>query len=192
MEVEEEDRAGLKKSLAEGLKREAFKPLDRTSEDDRVTGWVELHDPRATEFPSMSFLFGSELLVSYRVDSLRIPTAQVKSELEAWSRIFLEEKGRPPKKGEKNDQKALIIKKLRKTAFITTKTFDVSWNLDTGRLYIWASSRKLIEEMVEIFEASFAVRLVGRGPGPMAEANEEISVDDLRPTTELFGQEVNL
>ncbi len=74
------------KTLSEGLKKGAFKPLDLSRDDDRAIGWVELEDPDSVEFESGSYLFGDYVIVSFRVDTIRVPATAVKAELNKYSR----------------------------------------------------------------------------------------------------------
>lgn len=176
----------LRRSLAKDLRARAFEPLDKLGEQERATGWVELHDPERTELPPSRFLFGGYLMVAYRIDVRRVPAAMVRRELEGWARDFSARQGRPPKRAEKAEQKELIIKRLRKRAFVGTQTVDVSWDQDRGEVLVWSSSRKLIDEVHVAVEETFDVILRPRSPGALADRTG-VSDDVLAPTPALFG-----
>ena len=83
----------LKRSLSEALRRSAFEELDPGGDEDRASGWVELEDQDAVDLAPSRFIFGDYLMVSWRVDTLRVPTARVKAELDRWARVHEAERG---------------------------------------------------------------------------------------------------
>ncbi|MEQ8279700.1 MAG: recombination-associated protein RdgC [Deltaproteobacteria bacterium] len=180
-----------RRSLANALRKGAFEPLDQSGEQDRSAGWVELEDHQATDLAPSRFLYGSYLLATWRVDSVRVPAALVRSEIDAWSRAFEEKIGHPPKRADKSAQKEIILKKLRRRAFVSTQTFDVSWNLDTNAVQLWASSKKIVEEIQVAIEEAFDVTLHSTSPGARVDASD-VDVDKIRATPELFGDDVAL
>lgn len=179
----------LKRSLANALRRNAFEPLDPTSDEDRAAGWVELEDHDATELSPSRFVYGDYLMATWRVDTLRVPANRVNAELDRWARVHEAEKGEAPTRTSKKAQKELILKKLRRQAFPVTRTYDLTWNLDKDLIFIWASARKIIDEITIALEDGFGLRLYAQSPGALAEL-AEIDVDDIQPTPELFGADV--
>lgn len=177
------------RGLASALAAAAFEPLDASGEQDRAAGWVELEDNDSTALTPSRFLYGSHLLATWRVDARRVPSAAVNRELDEWCRTFEEKVGHPPKRADKAAAKEQVLKRLRKRAFIVTRTFDVSWNLDTDEVQIWASSRKIIDEILIAIEEGFGVTLMPTSPGARAQA-DGLDTDGLKPTPELFGADV--
>lgn len=168
------------------LKRRAFEPVDRAGEEDRAAGWVEVEHVDGVEFGAADVIFGEQLLITYRVDRLRVPANVLRAELESWSRAYQDEHGFPPKRSEKKKQKELITKKLRNRVFPSTRTYDVSWNLQTDEVAIWTAGAKLVEEIQLFFEETFEARLHPMTPGVLAE-KLEVSSATLAPTPELIG-----
>lgn len=150
----------LKKSIARALQRRAFKPLDRKEPEERSAGFVELEEQENTDFSVGSVFSGEHALFSFRVDEFRIPASVVRTELERWRKEFEKVEGRPPGRREKNDAKGEIRFTLKARAPITVRTFDVSWNLSTDQLQIWAAARKMVDEVKESVEQAFKVTLV--------------------------------
>ena len=170
--------------LARGLARGAFEPLDvERGEDDRSAGFVSREDPDSTDFTS-GVLEGERALFGYRVDTLRVPAAAVRAELDRWAAAFVEEHGRPPARGEKAQQKDLVRHGLRLRTAPTSRIHDLSFNLKTGELLIWASSRKLVEEISAAVEAALEVKLQPRSASALAVA-ARIPENALGPTAEL-------
>src|SRR5690554_5613827 len=132
-----------KNIVAPALHSRPFVPLVRTEEEERSVGFVELEDHEEQEFSPATLYQGEWALFSWRVDEFRIPASQMKSELERWSKAFELENDRVPGRKEKLDAKQVLRQTLKVTAPILTRTFDVSWNLSSMELHIWASARNV-------------------------------------------------
>jgi DNA recombination-dependent growth factor C len=186
--VEFPERVDLKRVLSRGLKTHAFEPLDPKGEESRAVGFAELEDPEATGFAVGAVYHGERALFTWRVDQLKIPGAQLKAELDRWTRDFEREQNRKPSRGEKATQKGELRDRLRKRALPVTQTHDLSWNLKTGELQIWSASRKVIDEVVGAVETAFQARVIPQAPGAMATT---AGYDDaaFKPTAELAGPE---
>jgi DNA recombination-dependent growth factor C len=175
-----------KRWMTRGLKSRAFEPIDLRTEDDRSAGFVELENPDSVDFPAGSVFYGEYALLGYRVDQIRVPSSAVKSELDRWAAAFEKEQGRPAGKSEKAAHRATIRQQLRTRAVPRTKVHDLSWNLKTNQLQIWAASRKLVEEIQGVVEAAFDVKLVPLVPSALA-LKAGIEEGALAPTAELVG-----
>ncbi|BDG01160.1 recombination-associated protein RdgC [Anaeromyxobacter oryzae] len=175
----------LRRWVARALASNAFEPLDpKRAEEDRTAGFVELEDPDATEFASV--LQGEHALFAFRVDSIKVRAAAVKAEVERWAATVTAEKGRPPAKREKAERREIVRQQLRQKAEPVSKVHDVSWNLESGQVAIWAASRKIVEEAAAAIEAAFEVRLHPVTPGAAA-ALAKVPERALLPTAELVG-----
>ncbi len=170
--------------LARGLKLRAFTPIDRKGDVDRSAGFVELEAQDSVEFSPGSFMQGEHLVVSWRVDQLKVSSAQVRAELEAWKTAFELDKGRPPGRVERAEARLAVRQELRNAATPSSRTVDVSWNLKTSSVELWTVSRKLVDEIADAFGKAFDTRLIPQTPPAMAEA---IGIPDssLKPTPEL-------
>lgn len=177
-----------RRSLPNALRRNTFEPLDRSGEEERSAGWVELDDHDGTGLAAAQVLFDGTLLVTWRVDLVRVPAAIQRAEVERWARAYEAKQGRPPTRTDKAAEKELILKRLRKRAFITTRTHDVVWNLDSDEVQVWSASRAAVEEIHVTIEESFGVRLAPTSPGARLEA-AGLDPARLKPTEALFGVE---
>jgi recombination associated protein RdgC len=172
--------------LARGLARGAFEPIDvQRGEDDRSAGFVALEDADSTDFAS-GVLERGRALFAWRIDTIKVKAAAVRAELERWAAAFTEEHRRPPARGEKATARDEIRHRLRQKQPPTTRTFDVSWSLDTGELQIWAASRKVVEEVAAAIESSFEVKLAPQSAGAQA-VRAGIGEGALAPTAALLG-----
>ncbi|WP_224244550.1 recombination-associated protein RdgC [Hyalangium gracile] len=181
--------ADLKRSLSRALKARAFAPIDRRSEEERAAGFVELENHDASEFSAGSLFYGEYALFSYRIDQIKIPGAVLRAEVDKWAAAFQKEKGRPPSRGEKTENRSSLRQMLRNRAVPITKVHDVSWNLKTQQLQVWAASRKAVEEVLNGVETAFKVKLTPLIPAAAA-ARMGIEESALGPTAELIGVEL--
>jgi recombination associated protein RdgC len=177
-----------KRTLGRTLKAKGFEPIDRSrgADAERSAGFVELENHDSTEFPPSALYSGEHALFGYRIDTLKVSASALKAELGQWLTAFEAENGRRPSRAEKNKQRDLFRDKLRSTALPTTQVHDVSWELKTGRLQVWASSRKAIDEVQTAFEEAFELKLLPLVPTAIA-ARQGIPEEALLPTPALVG-----
>ncbi|XXF78667.1 recombination-associated protein RdgC [Myxococcaceae bacterium GXIMD 01537] len=180
----------LKRWLTKGLKAHAFEPIDRKSPDERAAGFVEVENQEATEFSPGSLFRGEYVLFGFRIDQLKVPGSVVRSELNKWAANFEQEKGRAPSRVEKAEARGNIEHLLRARATPRTKVHDVSWNLKTHQVQVWAASRKAVDEIVLAVEGALSAKLEPLVPASLA-ARAGIAEDALGPTPELIGADLS-
>lgn len=183
--------ADVRKKLVRGLRAHTFAPVDPKGDVDQSVGWVSLFDSDDTQLEASSCLFvasgGEQLRVSMRVDVLRPAGAEVRRQLETKVRATEGEHGRKLSKRERRELKDEIIHTLRQRTLPRVRTFDVVWNLDTGRLYFWSQTKSVNELFIDLFTKSFALRLEVEGPTKWARAAvDEATLSRLEPTNELW------
>jgi recombination associated protein RdgC len=172
--------------LTHALKKRAFEEVDPKGDDDRAAGFVELEQNRRTDFSVGDVFYGEAALFAWRGEKLRVPPAALRSALATWSQRFEGEKGRRPSRRETSEEKEALRRQLRSKVEPSVKVFDVSLQLKTYELFIWATSKGVIEEVQEALESTLEVRLVPRVPA--AFVSQKV-LDALIPTPELFPQE---
>jgi recombination associated protein RdgC len=180
-----------KRWLAKGLKSGAFEPIDlKKTEDERASGFVELENHDGTDFATGSVLYGEYVLFGFRIDTVKVPSAVLKAELDKWMKGFEKENGRAPTRGEKSENRASLRHMLRQRSVPNTKVHDVSWNLKTNQVQLWAASRKAVDEILLAMETAFEVKLQPLVPASLA-ARAGIDDGNLVPTPELIGMEIS-
>ena len=173
--------------LSRGLARGAFEPLDLArDEEDRAAGFVERDDPDATAFAPASLSLGEWTLFAWRIDRVQVRSAAVKAELGRWEGAFQGKHARPPARAERAAAREEIRRTLRLRTPVTTRTFDLSWNLQTGELLAWVTSRKVVEEIAAALEGAFGARVTPRTAAVLA-AGAGADLEALRPTAALVG-----
>ena len=186
--VEPSPEAGSdsKRWLPKGLRAHAFEPIDRKGEEERASGFVELERTDGVEFAPSALYNGEWALFGFRVDTLKVSASAIKAELETWEKAFEEREGRLPGRAEKAAQRTQVRHMLRQRAVPSTRVSDVSWNLKTGQLQVWAASRRTVEEVAVALESALPVKLTALVPAALA-AEAGVAEDALKPTPELSG-----
>jgi recombination associated protein RdgC len=180
-----------KRWLLGGLRRHAFQPLVPGGEEDRATGFVELEDSDATGFtPGAVFQGGDHAVFAWRSDTVRVPAAAVKAELGRWRAAFEAERRRPPGRTEKAAARGEIRQALSQRTAPVTKVHDVTLQLKTHEVLVWAASRKAVEEIAAALAEALGVELEGHAPAALA-AGRGIDPDGLGPTAELVGLDLS-
>lgn len=174
--------------LTRALKSRAFEPIDRAGEDERSAGFVELENPEATEFSVSTLFQGDHALFAYRVEQLRVPARNLKAELEKWAQAFETTNGRRPGRRETSEERDHVRMKLRRRIDPSVKVTDISWNMKTQQLQIWATAKGIVEEIQQLIEDRLELRLVPRSVAGLAR-DAKVEVERLTPTPELFALE---
>jgi len=175
----------VRRWLTSALRAGAFQPIDVKGDQERAAGFVELEAPDMTAFTPSTVFTGLAAVFAWRVDRLRLPGAQLRGELQRWSQAFEASEGRPPGRREKAEQKDALRRAWRSRSEPLTRTFDVSLDLTSRELLVWATSAGVVEEVQAALEEHLAVALVRAVPGAGLAAAR---LDALQPTPALFGQ----
>jgi len=183
--------ADVRKKLVRGLRAHAFVPIDPKTDLEHSIGWVSILDSEDTTLDAEGCLFvgqgGEQLRVSMRMDVLKPSSAEVRRQLDTKVRAAEGEEGRALSKRERRELKDELARALRLRTLPRVRTFDVVWNLDTGRLYLWSQTKSVNEHFLELFARSFALRLTVEGPSMWARsASDADTLARLQPTPELW------
>jgi len=180
----------VRRWLSRGLRARAFEPIDKHTEEERAAGFVELENHDANEFSPGRLFFGDYALLAWRIETLKVRASALKAEMAQWAAAFEKEQGRAPMKGEKSERRSALRQAMRLKAEPVTKVYDVSWNMKTQELHVWASSRKVVDEVVLAMESCFRLRLHAQVPSVTAR-RQGVADGALMPTPELLGMELS-
>lgn len=176
----------VKRWLQRGLAKAAFEPIDPKSDDERAAGFVELEQNDQTEFSAGALFHGMHALFGWRVDKLKVPTNALRAGLLQWGQAFEQKNGRPPGRRERAEQKDTLKKALRAKQDPVSKVFEVSVDLTSNDVFVWATSRTVVEEAQASLEHALEVKLVPRVPAAFLPPG---ALDALSPTKALFAEE---
>lgn len=175
----------VKRWLQKGLGKAAFEPIDPKSDDERAAGFVELEQNDSTDFSAGALFHGLHALFAWRVDRLKVPTHTLRAGLLQWSQAFEQKNGRPAGRRERAEQKDALKKTLRAKQAPMTKVFELSVDLTSRDVFVWATSRNVVEEAQAVLESTLEVKLIPRVPAAFLAAGV---LEGLTPTQALFGE----
>ncbi len=175
----------VKRWLQRGLAQAAFEAIDVKGDDERTAGFVELEAPERAEFSAGALFHGLHALFAWRVDSLKVKTSAVRAGLLQWSQAFEQKHGRAPGRRERAEQKDTLKKALRAKQEPVTKLFEVSLDLTSQDVFVWATSRAVVDDVQAALESALEVKLVPRVPAAFLAPG---ALDTLAPTRALFGE----
>jgi len=175
----------VKRWLQKGLGKASFEPIDPRSDDERAAGFVELEQNDRTDFSAGALFHGLHALFAWRVDRLKVPTNTLRAGLLQWSQAFEAKNGRPAGRREKAEQKDALKKALRAKQAPVSKIFELSVDLTSRDVFVWATSRNVVEEAQAVLESTLEVKLIPRVPAAFLAIGV---LDSLIPSKELFGE----
>ncbi len=159
--------------ISEQLQLQTFRSIDTTLEESSI-GWVQLNDPRATDFsvPS-SFWHDGYAAFTLRIDQRKIPAALFKAYQRAAEEEFLTANPnlrRVPKQKREDLKDAVRLALFSKTLPVPS-TYDLLWNTRNGLVTITTQSAKTLELIEAHFKRTFTdCRLVAFHPMARAAA----------------------
>ncbi len=142
-----------------------FREIDLNSDDDESLGWVSINDPFDNEFHLDKVLVGDYLMASIRQDTIRIPAAAFKLHLRKAIIEYCKETGREKvTKAEEEELRDTLEKQLRKRVLPSIRTFDMTWNIQRGKLWLWTTNKRTNEVFQELFQDTFELPLIPKTP----------------------------
>jgi DNA recombination-dependent growth factor C len=146
--------------FAERLREHAFKPVEPASEEERALGWCSPHFPLDVDLHEGIYLHNEYLVLSVRIDTLKVPGPILKIYTEAeCRRTMAEQKVDSLNRYQRAEIKDRVTQELRRKILPSIKTVDMVWSLHTGRVRFWSGNTKLNEEFQELFEQTFELGL---------------------------------
>lgn len=160
-----EDFNQFKQDLVEQIEHRAFEPLDAEDEDEEHYGWVPIENPLRVEFDLYKVLFDHFINLGLRRDRWSIPSALLKAHVSQAEREYMLDNNKERlSKFEREDIKAIVLKKLKERSMPRMKVTDMSWDIRSGRVRFWSQSGKLCELFQGLFEDTFGLKLLPANP----------------------------
>ena len=143
----------------------AITPLDPDGEEERATGWAVFGHHLDTDLGIEKLIHSDYLCVTFRIDTLKVPPGllrahQVKAEQEHLAEHGKESVSREERQAIRDE----VRRRLRRGALPNINGIDLLWNLSTGRVWVWSRSRKVLDEVEELFEKTFGLGLDPEDP----------------------------
>lgn len=161
---------GFADRFVEALRLRAFRPLVPSDEDEQRAGWCSIHHPFDFELEHGKVFANEYLNLGLRIDRWRIPGALLKAHLAEAEALRLDETGQEKlSKSQKEDVKAMVVRRLREQLMPSMRVIDFSWNLSQGVVRFFSHSSAVHDVLVELFEKTFSLTLVADGAYVRAE-----------------------
>lgn len=155
----------VRKRFLDAVRLRVFQPLDVNAEANESSGWCVLERPFDLEFDQSKLFYDRYVLLGFRVDKWRVPTALIKAHVEEEEQRLLGKSGRERLgRAERADLKLKVTLRLRKKILPSAKCFDIAWDLDGQTLLFFGHSAKLLLDFTSLFETTFGLTLVEDSP----------------------------
>ena len=158
--VEGKLKAPILETVASGLKKNAIAEIDDDI-SEKAVGWTSFHKPYHPDFYGSSFIYGSYLVFSLRIDKKSIPAKVLKKHFLIESDRRLAKTGREfLSRSEKKLLKDQIIDRLSLRIPATPHLYDVIWSYEESLLWFFSNLKAANEELETLFRHSFDLTLI--------------------------------
>ncbi|MCP4105171.1 MAG: recombination-associated protein RdgC [Desulfobacteraceae bacterium] len=176
--VEGDIEAPVLETITNALKSNIISDLDEDAYD-KIVGWTSLENPFNPDFEGSSFVIGTYLVFSLRIDKKTIPQKIVKKHVNIQVAKKLSETGRDYlSKNEKQLIKESVIDKLSRQIPATPNIYDIVWNQEESVLWFFSNQKAANEELEAMFSKSFKVSLIRLFPYTIADLTAGLSEAD--------------
>lgn len=178
---------GWREQFHKSIRAHALVPIDPAGREDKSVGWCSMMDEQRTDLNFEDWYGHMRILLSLRVDTLRVDKDQLRRVLKERQKEIEAECQEPLSAGALRDLKAILAAELRQKTAPKTRTVDMVWDLDAGVVLFYAHSKGMNEAFLTLFSQTFNLPLDLDGPGAWAKdlaAHETLK--DAKPTPELI------
>ncbi|MDM8524906.1 recombination-associated protein RdgC [Desulfococcaceae bacterium HSG8] len=176
--VKGELREPVPEVIAEGLKKNAIKEIDDDI-SEKAVGWTSFENPFKPDFEGSSFVIGTHLIFSLRIDKKVIPSKIIKKHFAIEMEKKLVESGRDHlSRNEKKQLKENVFTMLNRRALATPNVYDLVWNKEEAGLWFFSNLKAANEELETLFLKSFDLTLIRLFPYTIADLMTGLSDAD--------------
>jgi len=192
--VEGSIESSFMETVTDALKNNTIREIDNEPEDKSV-GWTDFQSPFKPDFEGSSFMYGTHLLFSLRIDKKTIPSKVIAKHLKMAVAKRLEQSEREAlHKNEKSEIKDEVLRRLFLRMPATPNMYDLIWNYEQKILWFFTNLKAANEELETLFSKSFKLSLIRMFPytaalltGGLNDAQKD-QLEKLSPTTFYRGQ----
>lgn len=155
----------IKDFVLEKLKTFSFREIDALSLKDQSIGWVSAENMASTFFDDLHFVKEPYLVFSLRMDERRIPPLAMKAALLREEMKYKRATGKERlSKKDKDMLNEEVRQLLLKKALPIPSLYDVCWNILTGIVLFFVTSKIANETLISFFYRSFNIKLTPLTP----------------------------
>lgn len=156
---------GFRNKFVEAVRLRAFTPLRPEDEADQASGWCVIEKVFDLELTHDKIYREPYLLLGFRVDRWRVPSALLNARLLEEEEKQLARTGREKlSRKEKAELKQRLVTRLRSKILPVSRAIDVCWDLDAGVVRFWNHSRRIKDDFTALFEKTFRLELIEDSP----------------------------
>lgn len=192
--VEGSIESSFMETVTDALKNNTIREIDNEPEEKSV-GWTCFQSPFKPDFEGSSFMYGTNLVFSLRIDKKTIPSKVVTKHLKMAIAKRLESSEREAlHKNEKSEIKDEVLRRLFLRMPATPNMYDLIWNYEQKILWFFTNLKAANEELETLFSKSFKLSLIRIFPYTAALLNGDLKdaqkdqLEKLSPTTFYRGQ----
>lgn len=193
--VEGEIVSGFMDTVSAALTANAIREIDNEPEE-KSAGWTSFESPFKPDFEGSSFMVGTHLVFSLRIDKKSIPTKVVAKQLNmAVAKRLAESERETLHRNEKTEIKDEVIRRLLLKIPATPNMYDLIWNYEAKILWFFTGLKAANEELETLFNKTFKLSLIRMFPYTEAllacdlTDTEKDRLEKLSPTTFFRGQQ---
>ena len=160
------------------LKKNSIQEIDNDPSEKSV-GWTSFKNPYLPDFEGSSFVVGSYMVFSLRIDKKSIPSKVVNKHYSMEQAKLLAQSGRSYlSRNEKKELKDRIINTLSLRIPATPNIYDIIWNAEESWLWFFSNLKTANEELETLFSKSFKLNLIRLFPYTTANLMSGLSDPD--------------